>query len=245
MDIIPRDARNIVFDYLHPNEVWIVRHTFPVLFSHTPSSKKRKRSMLPVEFAQWCAGSGYIDLLAWTFTIEGPDYGAISLAAIREGQLDVLKYLLVTFGFLHSEATIKEAVGYQKANIVKWLIELGYIVTRADIMAAVYVDSLPLAVLLRSYHRSRVSVLASSPFLTSVAAENNNLDMLRFLFEEGVPINSKACRYAAGNGNLDMLKWLRSKGVPWDFTITDQAIERDNMDVLVYAISNGCPLRDL
>ena len=49
-----------------------------------------------------------------------------------------------------------------------------------------------------------------------IAAENGNLDNMKWLKEQGCPWDESTFDYAAKNGNLENMKWLKEQGCPWD-----------------------------
>ena len=52
----------------------------------------------------------------------------------------------------------------------------------------------------------------------NVAAEQGNLEMVKYCVANECPIDERACEYAAKNGQLEVLKYLREEGkAPWDF----------------------------
>lgn len=48
------------------------------------------------------------------------------------------------------------------------------------------------------------------------AAQNGNLENMKWLKKEGYLWDTETFRFAAKNGNLENMKWLRDQGVPWD-----------------------------
>ena len=48
------------------------------------------------------------------------------------------------------------------------------------------------------------------------AAENNNLEMLKYLHKKGCFCDENVCLNAAENNNLEMLKYLYENGCKWD-----------------------------
>ena len=44
----------------------------------------------------------------------------------------------------------------------------------------------------------------------------DNLDIVKYLHENGYPLNKDAFIYAACKGNLDIVKYLHENGCPWD-----------------------------
>jgi hypothetical protein len=79
-------------------------------------------------------------------------------------------------------------------------------------------------------------------FTCARAAINGNLDVLKYLHENGCPWDEHACAYAAIYGNLDVLKYLRENGCPWDDFTCLFAAQNNHLEVLIWAYENGCPI---
>ena len=52
---------------------------------------------------------------------------------------------------------------------------------------------------------------------------------------------STACSMTADQGDLDVLKWLHENGCPWDADTCSRAVRGCHIDVLKYLHENGCP----
>ena len=102
------------------------------------------------------------------------------------------------------------------------------------------------------------------------AAENDHLDVLRWLIAEGCPVPQDICSYAgcssievlnylkklgyewdetccaaaAREGDLELLHWLREQGCPWNETTSIEAEAMGHRHVLRWAVENGCPTTD-
>ena len=102
------------------------------------------------------------------------------------------------------------------------------------------------------------------------AAHEGRLDVLKWLFEKGCPIDHTLCasaamksghvhilqwmkdngmtgewrafmHFAAGIGNLEVVKWLHVNGCPWDENACLFAAFRKHWDTLQYLVDNKCP----
>ena len=80
------------------------------------------------------------------------------------------------------------------------------------------------------------------PSATETAALTGNLEMLKFLRQNGCVWNSRTCTAAAHNGSLECLKYAHFNGCPWDEHTLCEAARNNNIDCIKYAISNQCPL---
>lgn len=99
-----------------------------------------------------------------------------------------------------------------------------------------------------------------------IAAKNRSIDCLKYLYENGCPINndicdyaaeegcvkclkylhligmsltSDTCYYAAYNGNARCLEYTMQNGCTWSELIFKAVIESQNLDTFIYAIESG------
>lgn len=81
----------------------------------------------------------------------------------------------------------------------------------------------------------------------ALAVSNNHFDILKWLYENGCPLDIKTSVGAALNGNLDILKWFRTEfnenNCPRgrDETTCSSAASNGNLDILKYLRKNNCP----
>jgi hypothetical protein len=89
--------------------------------------------------------------------------------------------------------------------------------------------------------------IASAPLCDAttylLAAENGNLELMKYLKENGCEWNrASTCSAAAKGGNLNVLKWLRDQGCSWDGETCNSAASTGNFEILKWAIANHCAL---
>jgi hypothetical protein len=71
----------------------------------------------------------------------------------------------------------------------------------------------------------------------NVAAEQGNLEMVKYCVANECPIDERACEYAAKNGQLEVLKYLREEGkAPWDFFTAILAAKYGHLHILEYLV---------
>ena len=74
------------------------------------------------------------------------------------------------------------------------------------------------------------------------AAEQGNLEMVKYCVANECPIDAFACARAAANGHLECLKYLREEAkAPWDSSILRFAHAKKHLECLRYAIEKKCP----
>ncbi len=76
-----------------------------------------------------------------------------------------------------------------------------------------------------------------------VAANQGNLEMVKYCVAKKCPIDAWACADAAGNGHLEVLKYLREEAkAPWDGWSVFYALEKNQPECVQYLFDNNCPL---
>ena len=55
-------------------------------------------------------------------------------------------------------------------------------------------------------------------------------------------VDEYTCAYAAENGQLEALKYAHETGCPWNSDTCKKAVEKGYPDILKYAQDNGCPM---
>ena len=69
------------------------------------------------------------------------------------------------------------------------------------------------------------------------AAEQGNLEMVKYCVANECPIDEDACAYAASNGHLECLKYLREEAkAPWDFYTAAWAALNGHLHILEYLV---------
>ncbi len=77
--------------------------------------------------------------------------------------------------------------------------------------------------------------------LCTWAAEEGQLEILKWLRENGAPWNEYTCAWAAHDGDLEMLQWARANGCPLSVHTCAYAVWGGHLEVLQWARANGCP----
>ena len=69
------------------------------------------------------------------------------------------------------------------------------------------------------------------------AAEQGNLEMVKYCVANKCPMYEDACAYAAGNGHLEVLKYLREEvKATWDSRTASWAAENGHLHILEYLV---------
>ncbi len=69
------------------------------------------------------------------------------------------------------------------------------------------------------------------------AAEQGNLEMVKYCVANECPIDERACARAAESGNLEVLKYLREEAkAPWDWKTANWAAQNGHLHILEYLV---------
>ncbi len=75
------------------------------------------------------------------------------------------------------------------------------------------------------------------------AAENDQVETLKWLQKHGCEWNENTCEQAARYDALESLKWLREQGCPWDFAVVETAVIHCELETVQWICHNwdaGC-----
>ncbi len=72
------------------------------------------------------------------------------------------------------------------------------------------------------------------------AAENNQLEIIKWAIENGCAWDGSTCVTAAMFGHIDILKWLRANGCEWNKSTVLYAAKNGHLNILKWAVENGC-----
>lgn len=75
----------------------------------------------------------------------------------------------------------------------------------------------------------------------SEAAAAGNLELLKYLHVNGCPWEEFTCTVAAEKGHLKVLQYLHEEQCPWNKSTCSEAAKHGHLEVLRYAHENGCP----
>ena len=75
----------------------------------------------------------------------------------------------------------------------------------------------------------------------TIIIKNGNLEILKYLHENGCPWDEDSCYNASENGNLEVLKYLHENNCPWNSNSSAAASHNKQLECLKYLHENGCP----
>ena len=74
----------------------------------------------------------------------------------------------------------------------------------------------------------------------NAAISGNNMELRKWLYSQGCPLNTDTFNVAVEIGNWDVLKWLQSQGCHFDETSCKAAVYSGTLDMLQWLHSMGC-----
>ena len=166
----------------------------------------------------------------------------IFLNAARIGNLEIIIYLYEMYKLyiLKDSESCMNAIKNNHTNVLRWLLSHGF-ECNEDIIS--YVALYGEFELLKWIH-STIYTTKSIPWIEKIstcATKSGNLEMLKYLHENGCPWDKYTCSRAAEYEYLEILKYLHENGCPWDEDTCSYAAEYGYFELLKYAHENGCP----
>ena len=73
-----------------------------------------------------------------------------------------------------------------------------------------------------------------------IAVENGSIDCLKYLYENGCPVNNDICDYAAQAGHVECLIYLHKVGIKPTSKTCFYAVYNCHIKCIEYLIQNGC-----
>ena len=78
--------------------------------------------------------------------------------------------------------------------------------------------------------------------VVAAVAASANLDSLRWISQQGLNWDARACRAAAAEGHAALLSWLMEQGAPVDASVATAAARAGHLALVQQLHAQGCPL---
>lgn len=156
---------------------------------------------------------GNIEVLKW---LRQNDYQWdrwTSVAAARAGNFEILKWIMEN-GCPWGWTTYAAAAGIGRIDILRWLRYKGCPSNGGEFTNAA--RSGRLETLKWMHENPLANSVKWSEEACIVAAQENHIEVLRWLRQHGCPWNKWVCTVAASRGHLEILKWAVAHGCRWD-----------------------------
>ncbi|WZN64715.1 putative ankyrin repeat protein [Chloropicon roscoffensis] len=176
--------------------------------------------------------------------VEGAVYeGDLVHYAAFQGSVEILRWLMEEKGWEPNEKTGLKAGRGGSVEILEYLVDSGYELTRGACAGAAGEGHLEALKFLRGLDPP----CPWSAWTCAEAAKGGHLDILKWLRSQDPPCPWSAwtCSVAAQEGHLEVLKWLRSQDPPcsWDWVTCLSAAQEGHLEVLKWLRSQDPPCR--
>lgn len=194
------------------------------------------------------AKNGNLQIIEFLFQHKKPQGSSIFDDAIASGNLYLVKFM-VHNNFPHYVPNVT-AVRYGQIEIFKYLL---YSISPAKLtMQNLCIHAAKKNQLdMLKYLHSEVDTDKSYNYIAYTSAENNNLEMFKYVNQFNInPPNDLICQYAIINDNLEFLEYAHSNGYPltsFCFTLCTSeyrknSSEKNLIDIITYLLKNNCPI---
>jgi len=121
-----------------------------------------------------------------------------------------------------------------------------------DLMCALHTGNLKTV---KYFVENKTTINVFNTFIINTAAVAGHLDIVRYLFDSGLPIDYGTIESAINSGNIDIVKYLFENGAPVRQFATSMAVShittdhhekisivaRNRLEILDYLVFNGAP----
>jgi Ankyrin repeats (many copies) len=170
---------------------------------------KRGWTLHDQELGSYAARHGHIHILEW---------------ALSQGKLCIRDHIDPNFGGSPYHQILNDAASTGQLETLKWLIDHDAPKSESVCASAVHSGNIEII----QYLMGALNLNGSSK-----AQDLNDPS-------KNYPLIASCCSYAGLNGNLDILKWLRDQGCPWDNNTINQAARKGHTHIIEWARANGC-----
>ena len=206
--LIPRELLKLILDFSDISTIFSLSRTSNKYLNLISSDTNIKTVRLD------SVSNGHCDLFKWLVTNVRYDSTSFVEHAVKNGRLEILKYLN----------------GTRNRNSCDYLFHYAC----RDAAANGHLDVL-------RYLREHFCLWDEYTYLG--AAKGGHLDIIKYLHENKCPsdLDGYALKYAATNGDLVMIKYLHEIRFPWNTRVFQSAAKNGNIEILKYLYKNGCP----
>ena len=158
------------------------------------------------------ARNGHLECLKYIHKNGGICAPLTVYMAVKNGHLNCVKYLYEN-GFYFSNDICSTAALYGTLDILIYLKEKGFLCDSITLYNAVLNGNLEIIKYLKEHNFDPTTLTRELHKSACIrASKTRNLDILKYLDENGCPFSNAISIYVLINGNLDVLKYLYEKG---------------------------------
>lgn len=184
-----------------------------------------------------------IKLLKWAKTHKNFKYSStVAKFATRNNNIKILRYLKQNQCKFDWEC-LYEAVQNENYIILKWLLKNKIKIIDFVFFTAAGVGNLKIIKYLHKKMRKRIYPEGALNY----ALKNNNINVVKWLFQVGCIMGEDVFNYAAMSGSVETFKCIfdlcvNDLSLPW-FTSTtfNSAVESGSIDLVIFLYENNCP----
>jgi len=211
----------------------------------------------------YAAANGDFEMVKFLYSMDPIIIESVRNGAMKSGNIDILK-------FAYDNGTFDHVYSFSNVISLRWLIDNDHIhinietartiarggnleclqfvhnifsVLDAEVFAnAIHSKNIKMIEWLYKLNCPRlIFPLSTNMFSTnSKMGENENLTILKILFDMGYELNNDLCHYAARDGDLEMLQFLYTNGCTFDENVMAAAAYRGHLHIIIWLREHNC-----
>lgn len=186
--------------------------------------------------------NGHLNIVQWLHSINFPLDDLIKYTG-KYGQLEIIQWMHIVGVNINLLVAEKAAIDGH-LNILQWLHSIGFMITHERIAYEVIHNG---HMHILEWLQSINNVITPDNFKT--AAFYQHLDIMKWMYSNGLVINNELSKYcnlnASLSGSVHILQWLCSIGGEMIAGDIELAVYSGHIDVLRWALSRGFKIENL
>ena len=189
-------------------------------------------------FFKCAAEAGNLEVMKWFHELNFKANEWVFYYAVKNGNLDNMKWMHQV-GIRPNSYTFKQAAEIGNLEVMKWLLEIGCPYNEITITASIVNGNLENLKWLIEHNFPRIT-----DDMVFYAITNRKLEIFKWIVEnlDDVNLTSKAYHRAAENEHVEILKFLKENNCPWDAKTGEYVIKNCTEDIFMWFLENGCPI---
>lgn len=238
---ITKDCFNCIILFLSTDDIYPFMETCKFFNLFIKEYKNRNKNFLLIQPQPYYIAQS-IQMIEWAKSHSKFKYSTkISQFVSRRNNFKLLKYVYKD-GCEINYMVLAEAIENENIKIINWFFKNNSDIADFPFHKACEVGNIDIIKILKNnnIHGNYQSLSCSYAVL------GNNLDLLKWLIQNGYQFNKSSYIEAVRNGNLKILKYLlnlsqHNLNYPWiDSTITAEAAKNGKLTILKWLRKKGC-----